>query len=183
MKNWRISNYECTHLCFSICDYQRELFFLNFLTHAQNIPQNNSPLKIRGVPPKAGRCYDVRNEELENWRISNYECTHLRFSICVYLREMYFFSLIYFLSQSSSGESECIHRPTIVNLSLSGNRLPFSSRRSFIVLNFITLKIFTSFPVRSCRKKAPAPNYKIKKAFKKLTIEHDNVRISLRCLY
>ena len=37
MRNYKlsISNYECDHLHFSICDYLRELFFLNFLTHAQ----------------------------------------------------------------------------------------------------------------------------------------------------
>jgi hypothetical protein len=90
-----ISNYECDHLHFSICDYLREpIYFFSrrstliffSLIHADlfsapicdfnlrisawtvfsefshprpNIPQNYSLLKIRGVPPKAGRCYDV----------------------------------------------------------------------------------------------------------------------------
>ena len=49
----------------SICEYLRELFFLNFLTHAQISPQNYSLLKIRGVPPKAGRCYEL----IDNWQI------------------------------------------------------------------------------------------------------------------
>jgi hypothetical protein len=85
-----ISNYECDHQHFSICDYLREpIYFFSrrstliffSLIHADlfsapicdfnlrisawtvfsefshprpNIPQNYSPLKIRGVPPKAG---------------------------------------------------------------------------------------------------------------------------------
>ena len=48
-------------------------------------------------------------------------------------------------------------RPTLVNLSLSGSRLPSASRSSVIVLNLITLKILASFPGRSCVKNAPAP--------------------------
>ena len=94
-----ISNYECDHLHFSICDYLREpIYFFSrrstliffSLIHADlfsapicdfnlrisawtvfsefshprpNIPQNYSLLKIRGVPPKAGRCY----EWIDNW--------------------------------------------------------------------------------------------------------------------
>ena len=69
--------------------------FSEFSPRHPNIPQNNSPLKIRGVPPKAGRCYDVRNEELEKWEL---RMRPSAFSICEYLRELFFrnfFSLIY----------------------------------------------------------------------------------------
>jgi len=47
-------------------------YFSEFPPRHPNIPHNNSPLKIRGVPPKAGRCYDVRNKN------ENYECEYLR---------------------------------------------------------------------------------------------------------
>jgi hypothetical protein len=92
-----ISNYECDHLHFSICDYLREpiyffsrrstliffslihadlfsapiceylreLFFSEFSHPRPNILQNYSSLKIRGVPPKAGGCYEL----IDNWQI------------------------------------------------------------------------------------------------------------------
>ena len=43
--------------------------FSEFPPRQSNIPHNNSPLKVRGVPPKAGRCYAVRNEELGKWKL------------------------------------------------------------------------------------------------------------------
>jgi len=46
-----------------ICDFNLRIsawtVFSEFSHPRLNIPQNYSPLKIRGVPPKAGRCYDV----------------------------------------------------------------------------------------------------------------------------
>ena len=67
--------------------------FSEFSPRHPNIPHNNSPLKVRGVPPKAGRCYDVGNEELEKWglRMRSSALFNLRLSTWTYL---FFFSQI-----------------------------------------------------------------------------------------
>ena len=57
----------------------------------------------------------------------------------------------------SSSEVDRTNRPAFVSRCSSGSRFPAASRSSVIVLNLMTLKIFSFFPGRSCRKKAPAP--------------------------
>ena len=58
---------------------------------------------------------------------------------------------------NSSIEVERTKRPTFVNRSASGSKLPSASRSSVMVLNLITLNTFPPFPGRSCMKKAPVP--------------------------
>jgi hypothetical protein len=87
-----------------ICDFNLRIsawtVFSEFSHPRPNIPQNYSPLKIRGVPLKAEGCYDVmdnweltRNREMgsREW-ITSYEfritnAIICAFSICDYLRE------------------------------------------------------------------------------------------------
>ena len=49
--------------------------------------------------------------------------------------------------------------PNLVSLSLSGNKFPFSSFASVIVLNLYNLNIFSSFPGLSCVKITGEPNF------------------------
>ena len=56
-------------------------------------------------------------------------------------------------SGNSSSEVERRNLPYFVSLTSSGSRLPFSSFSQVIVRNFISLKIFSSLPGRSCVKK------------------------------
>ena len=91
----------CVHLRFQSAPVCVN-YFSEFSPRHSNIPRNNSPLKIRGVPPKAGRCYDVGNEELEKWglRMRSSALFNLRLSTWTYLffsrrSTLIFFSLIH----------------------------------------------------------------------------------------
>jgi hypothetical protein len=69
-----------------ICDFNLRIsawtVFSEFSHPRPNIPQNYSLLKIRGVPPKTGRCYDV----MKNWEFKKLEMRILnyKFSFCLF---------------------------------------------------------------------------------------------------